>query len=472
VVSDYDAVVVGAGPNGLAAAVRLAQAGRRVLVIEGAETVGGGTRTSERTLPGFRHDICSAIHPLGAASPFFRSLPLGDHGLKWIPPSMAIAHPLDGGRAVIGQRSLEATGAELGVDDGAFRRLLGPIVEHADDVFGDVLRPLLRLPRHPLATASFGLRALRSAKGLISRFRAEEAKAYLGGHCAHNTTPLDVPASAAAGLALAASVHAFGWPIAAGGSQAIADALASVLIELGGKVEVGKWVMTLDDLPQAGIVMLDVGPRGLARLAGDRLDGRYTAGLRRWRYGPAVFKIDWALDGPIPWTDARVGAAGTVHVGGTFAEMAESEEAAWNGRHADKPFMIVAQQTVADPSRAPRGKHTAWGYCHVPNGSTVDMQDRMEAQLERFAPGFRDLVLARATMSPGQFEAHNPNNVGGEVLGGAATLRQLVARPRLRPSPYRTPLPGVYLCSASTPPGPGVHGMCGFWAAETALADA
>jgi phytoene dehydrogenase-like protein len=471
-VSDYDAVVVGAGPNGLAAAVRLAQAGRRVLVIEGAQTAGGGTRTSEVTLPGFRHDICSAIHPFGVASPFFRSLPLGDHGLRWVEPAVAVAHPLDGGRAVIGQRSLEATGAEFGVDAEAFRRLLNPIIERADDVFGDVMRPLLRLPRRPLATAAFGLRALRSAKGLTSRFRDEEAKAYLGGHCAHNTTPLDAAASAAAGLALAASVHAYGWPMAAGGSHAITDALASLLTDLGGKIEVGRWVATLAELPQAGIVMLDVVPRNFLRLAGDRLDGRYAARLRSWRYGPGAFKMDWALDGPIPWTDPRVRAAGTVHVGGTFAEMAESEDAAWNGRHVERPFMIVAQQTVADPSRAPEGKHTAWAYCHVPNGSTVDMQDRMEAQLERFAPGFRDLVLGRAIMTPAQLETHNPNNVGGEVIGGATTLRQLLARPRLRPSPYRTPLPGVYLCSASTPPGPGVHGMCGYWAAETALGDA
>ncbi|MDH3729515.1 MAG: NAD(P)/FAD-dependent oxidoreductase [Acidimicrobiia bacterium] len=469
--SEVDAIVVGAGPNGLAAAVRLGQEGRRVLVIEGADTVGGGTRTAELTLPGFRHDTCSAVHPFGVASPYFRSLPLEKHGLRWIEPGVAVAHPLDDGRAVIGQRSLEATAAELGADGRAFSRLLAPTIEHADAVFADVMRPLLRVPRHPLSTGRFGLRALRSAKGLVGRFKSDEAKAYFAGHSAHNTTPLDSPASAATGLALAVAVHAYGWPIAAGGSQAISDALAGLVAELGGSIETGRWVSSLSELPSAEIVMLDVAPRGLLQLAGDRLSDAYSSQLRSWKHGPAAFKVDWALDGPIPWTNPRVGSAGTVHVGGTFSEIAAAEEAAWNGDHAERPFMIVAQQSVADPSRAPEGKHTAWGYCHVPNGSTEDMVERMELQMERFAPGFRDLVLQRAVMTPAELETYNPNYVGGEIIGGASTLRQIVARPRLRPSPYRTPLAGVYLCSASTPPGAGVHGMCGFWAAETALSD-
>ncbi|MEE8330484.1 MAG: NAD(P)/FAD-dependent oxidoreductase [Acidimicrobiia bacterium] len=469
--SEVDAIVVGAGPNGLAAAVRLGQAGRRVLVIEGADTVGGGARTAELTLPGFRHDPCSAVHPFGVASPFFRSLPLEKHGLSWIEPEVPVAHPLDDGRAIIGQRSLEATVAELGTDGRALANLLGPTVEHADDVFGDVMRPLLRVPRHPLSTGRFGLRALRSAKGLVGRFKTEEAKAYFAGHSAHNTTPLDSVGSAAAGLALAAAVHAYGWPLAAGGSQAISDALAGLVAELGGSIETGRWVTSLSELPKAEVVMLDVTPRGLLQLAGDRLSDAYASRLRSWKHGPAAFKIDWALDGPIPWTNPRVAGAGTVHVGGTFSEIAASEAAAWNGGHVDSPFMIVSQQSVADPSRAPNGKHIGWAYCHVPNGSTEDMVERMELQMERFAPGFRDLVLARAVMAPGQLETYNPNYVGGEIIGGASTLRQIVARPRLRPSPYRTPLAGVYLCSASTPPGAGVHGMCGYWAAETALSD-
>jgi phytoene dehydrogenase-like protein len=467
--SEHDAVVVGSGPNGLAAAIRLAQTGRRVLVIEGSDAVGGGSRTAELTLPGFRHDVCSAIHPFGVASPFFRSLPLTDHGLRWLEPEIEVAHPLDGGRAVLGVRSLEETAAHLGVDGSSFEKLLAPMVGSADEVFGDVLRPLIGIPRHPAATARFGLRALRSAASLARRWQGAEARAYFAGHAAHNTTPLDAAGSAAAGLALAMSVHAYGWPVAAGGSQAITDALVSVLGSLGGVIETGRWVGSLDEL-SAPVVMLDLGPRGLLRLAGAALDGRYAARLRTWRYGPAAFKVDWALDGPVPWQESRVAAAGTVHVGGTFEEVAASEAAAWKGAHSDRPFMIVGQQSAVDPSRAPAGKHTLWGYCHVPNGSDIDMTERMESHIERFAPGFRDLILARRVTTPAESESQNPNHVGGEVIGGATTLRQLLARPRML-SPYRTPLPGVYLCSASTPPGPGVHGMCGYWAAEAAIAD-
>ena len=468
-VSDFDAVVVGSGPNGLAAAVRLAQADRKVLVVEGAETIGGGTRSAELTLPGFTHDVCSAIHPFGAASPYFRSLPLQEHGLEWVHPVVPVAHPLDGGRAVIGERSIDATAAGLGADGARFRSIIGPSVDAADDVFADVLRPLLRVPQHPLRTARFGWRALLSAERVAGSFRSEEARAYFAGHAAHNTTALDIAGSAAAGLALATSVHAYGWPVAAGGSQSIAEALASLLRSLGGKIETGRWVRSLADLPSTPIVMLDVGPRGLLELAGSKLDARYADKLKRWQHGPAAFKVDWALDGPVPWSNQRVGGAGTVHIGGTFDEIAVSEAASWSGEHADFPYMIIGQQSVVDASRAPAGKHTLWGYCHVPNGSTVDMTERMESQIERFAPGFRDRILAKAVTTPSDMEAHNPNYVGGEVIGGATTLRQIVARPRLV-APYRTPLPGVYLCSSSTPPGAGVHGMCGFWAAESALA--
>ena len=462
-----DAVVVGAGPNGLAAAITLAQAGRSVRVIEAHETIGGGTRTAELTLPGFRHDVCSAIHPALVASPFFRSLELD---LDLIEPPAAVAHPLDDGTAVLVRRSVDETAAHLGRDAAAYRRLLGPLVADWNTLEGELLGPIAHLPRHPLSLARFGMVGLRSARKLaVARFDDEPARALLAGAAAHSFLPLEQPASASFGLVLLALAHVSGWPFPRGGSQAIADALAARLCSLGGEIETGNHVSSLRELPSSKLVLCDVTPRQLLALAGDRLPQRYRRRLERWRYGPGVFKLDYALDGPIPWRAPNVGEAGTVHVGGSLAEIAHSERAAWEGRHTERPYVLLAQQSLFDAARAPSGKHTAWAYCHVPNGSTLDMRERVEAQIERFAPGFREHVLAAATRTTEQVEEENANMVGGDISGGANTLAQLIARPALRRVPYSTPLPGLYLCSASTPPGAGVHGMCGHLAAKAAL---
>jgi phytoene dehydrogenase-like protein len=462
-----DAVVVGAGPNGLAAAITLAQAGRSVRVIEAHETIGGGTRTAELTLPGFRHDVCSAIHPALAASPFFRSLELD---LDLIEPPAAVAHPLDDGTAVLVRRSVDETAAQLGRDGDAYRRLLGPLVGDWNKLEGELLGPIAHLPGHPLALARFGMVGLRSAKKLaVARFKEEPARALLAGAAAHSFLPLEQPASASFGLVLLALAHVSGWPFPRGGSQAIADALAARLCSLGGEIETGNHVSSLSELPNSKLVLCDVTPKQLLALAGDRLPQRYRRRLERWRYGPGVFKVDYALDGPIPWRAPNVVEAGTVHVGGSLEEIADSERAAWEGRHAERPYVLLAQQSLFDAARAPSGKHTAWAYCHVPNGSTVDMRERIESQIERFAPGFGEQVLASATRTAAEVEEENANMVGGDISGGANTLAQLIARPTLRRVPYSTPLPGLYLCSASTPPGAGVHGMCGHLAAKAAL---
>jgi phytoene dehydrogenase-like protein len=466
-----DAIVVGSGPNGLAAAVTLARAGLSVHVIEGADTPGGGCRTEELTRPGFRHDVCSAVHPLAGVSPFFAGAGLAARGVTLLTPEVAFAHPLDGGRAGAVRGSVSETAATLGRDQRAYQRLLAPLVRDAPLTLPALLAPLRSVPRHPAAVARFALAGLPPATWLARRFGEPETAALLAGAAAHTMLPLTAPLTSAFGLLFLMTGHAAGWPVVAGGSAAIIDALAAELTALGGRVETGRWVTSLDRLPPARAVLLDVTPRQLVALAGDRLPAGRRRALERFRYGPGACKVDWALSGPVPWSAPACREAGTLHVGGTFAEVARSEADVAAGRHPERPFCLVTQPGVVDPSRAPNGQHTLWGYCHVPPSSTVDMADRIEAQIERFAPGFRDLILARSVRTAAQLEQHNPNYVGGDIGGGAETVRQLIARPTLRWNPYRTALPGVYLCSASTPPGGGVHGMCGEWAARTALAD-
>ncbi len=465
----HDAIVVGSGPNGLTAAIVLAQAGRSVLVLEGAPTIGGGLRTEELTLPGFRHDPYSAVHPLALGSPFLRTLPLAEHGLEWIQPPAPLAHPLDDGTAVVLERSLAATAAALGADGRAWESLFAPFVSDADVLLENVLAPLWP-SRHPVVMARFGVPALRSASGLArSTFSGERARALFAGNAAHSLLSLEARGSAAFGLVLALVGHHVGWPVPRGGAQAVADALAGVLRSHGGEIETGRMVESLDELAGTETVMLDVTPRQLIALAGDRLPARYRRALERFRYGSGVFKLDYALSSPAPWRAPETARAATVHLGGTLDEIAAAEAEVARGGHPERPYVLVAQQSLFDPTRAPEGGHTLWAYTHVPNGSTVDVTARIEAQLERFAPGFLDCMLARNTLGPAALEARNPNLVGGDINGGSAELRQLFARPVARPVPYRTPLDGVFLCSASTPPGGGVHGMCGYHAAHAAL---
>jgi phytoene dehydrogenase-like protein len=465
----YDAVVVGAGPNGLAAAITLARAGCAVLVREAAPTAGGGCRSAELTLPGFVHDVCSAIHPLGVASPFFRTLPLAAHGLTWIEPPAAVAHPLDDGTAAVLERSFDATGATLGRDAAAWRALLAPLAADWQRLLAATLGPL-RWPRHPLTLARFGLAAWLPARRLAAwRFRDEPARALFAGLAAHAIQPLERSPTAAFGLILGLLGHAVGWPLPRGGAQRIADALAGYLRVLGGEIVTGAPVETLAELPPARVVLCDVSPRQLLRLAGDHLPAGYRRQLARYRYGPGVFKVDWALDGPIPWRAAACARAGTVHAGGTLAEIAAAEAAVWRGQHPERPFVLVTQSSCFDPTRAPAGRHTAWAYCHVPHGSTVDMTARIEAQIERFAPGFRDRILARHTLDPAALERYNANYVGGDINCGVQDWGQLFTRPVRSLTPYATPVRGLYLCSSATPPGGGVHGMAGYWAASLAL---
>jgi phytoene dehydrogenase-like protein len=466
-----DAIVVGSGPNGLAAAVTLARAGLAVHVIEGAATPGGGCRTEELTLPGFQHDVCSAVHPLAGVSPFFAGLDLAARGVELLTPKVAFAHPLDGGRAAAVCGSVAQTAADLGPDQRAYERLLEPLVRDAALTLPALLAPLRSVPRHPAAVARFGLAGLRPASSLARRFKGPEARALLAGAAAHTMLPLTAPLTSAFGLLFLMTGHAVGWPVIAGGSARLTDALVAELTALGGRVETGRGVATLDSLPPARTILLDVTPRQFVALAGERLPAGRRRALERFRYGPGACKVDWALSGPVPWQAAACREAGTVHVGGAFAEVARSEAEVAAGRHPEHPFCLVTQPGVVDPSRAPAGQYTLWGYCHVPPGSTVDMAGRIEAQIERFAPGFRDLILARSVRTAADLEQHNPSYVGGDIGGGAETVRQLIGRPTLRWNPYRTALPGVYLCSASTPPGGGVHGMCGDWAARTALAN-
>ena len=467
----YDAVIIGSGPNGLSAAITLAQAGARVLVVEAKATPGGGMRTQEVTLPGFRHDICAAIHPLGLASPFFRNLPLAHDGLAWITPPVSLAHPLDGGGAVAVTRSLDETAAGLGVDERAWRWLFGRLVEQWDAAIDDLLAPL-HFPRQPLLYALYGP-ALVAPAALLARtlFRGAPARALFAGMAGHSILPLESPATAAVGLLLTLLAQTVGWPVARGGSQTIADALVRHLQHLGGELVCGWEVRDLAELPPARAYLFDTAPKGLLRIAGDRLPAGYRRQLERFRYNPGIFKVDWALDGPIPWTAAACGRAATVHIGGTLEEIAAAEQAVWRGQHPPRPFVLLAQQSLFDPTRAPASKQVAWAYCHVPNGSTVDRTAAIEAQVERFAPGFRDRILARATRHAAAMEMYNPNYVGGDINGGVQDLFQHFTRPSLSLTPYRTPAKGIYLCSSSTPPGGGVHGMCGYYAAHTVLRD-
>jgi phytoene dehydrogenase-like protein len=466
----YDAVVIGSGPNGFAAGITLARAGKSALILEAKDTVGGGMRSAELTLPGFVHDVCSAIHPLGATSPFFRGLPLKEHGLEFIHPDAPLAHPLEDGRCAVLERSLDVTADALGEDGDAYRRLLGPLSINPEPLFDELLAPF-HIPRHPFRMAGFGLRAIRSCVGLANaNFKGDLAKALLAGNAAHSVLPLEKPLTAAVGLILMLSGHAFGWPVAKGGSGNIATALDSYFRSLGGEVRTNHPVNAMSDLPPARAYLFDVSPRNLARIAGDQLPSSFAKKLERYRHGPGAFKLDWALSQPIPWKNRACLRASTVHVGGTIDAIAESERACWTSTPSDRPFVLVGQQSLFDPTRAPHGKQTGWAYCHVPNGYGGDMTDAIESQIERFAPGFGDTILARNATSPGQFEAYNANYIGGDIIGGVQDAMQLFTRPTTRfLTPYTTPNPSIYICSASTPPGAGVHGMCGYHAARAAL---
>ena len=466
---EYDAVVVGAGPNGLTAAAVLARAGRSVLVVEAASTPGGGTRTAELTLPGFRHDVCSAIHPVGATSPAFAELGLTDHGLEWMHPEVAVAHPLDDGTAGEVHWSLDDTIAANGGGD-AWRRLFAPLVRSWPDLADSLLGPPVRGPRHPLTYLRFGVRTLPPVSTVAgSVLRTEREAALFAGIAAHANTSMRRPMSGAGGLVLVAAGHAGGWPAARGGSEAIADALVSVIERHGGRVECDRRIQSIDELPRARALLFDTTPWQLLDIAGDRLPRTRQWRYRRFRHGAASFKIDYALDGPVPWTAEAARRAGTVHLGGTADEVVAAEEDVFKGRVAERPYVLVAQQSLFDPTRAPAGKHTLWVYCHVPLRSTVDMTERIERQIDRFAPGWRDLVLARHVTTPASLETYNPSYVGGDIAGGATDRLQLIFRPIIAVDPYRSGAEHIYLCSQSTPPGGGVHGMCGYWAAQSVL---
>jgi phytoene dehydrogenase-like protein len=467
---EYDAVIVGAGPNGLAAAIRIAQHGFSTLVLEGNDTIGGGCRTEELTLPGFWHDVGSAVHPLAVASPFFSSLPLEKYGLTWVHPEVPLAHPVSPGEVAVLQRSLRKTAEALGKDARIYSRIFGPIVSCSESLLEEFLQPIIHIPRHPLTAVRFGTLALLSARYLVrSRFVQENARALFAGLAAHSFLSLSSAGSAAFGLMLGMLGHAVGWPIPRGGAQMISNALLQHLRTLGGKIETGVFITSLNQLPRTRVILFDVTPRQLIRIAREKLPIRYRRTLERFRYGPGIFKIDYALDGPLPWIHEACQRAGTIHVGGTFDEIAEAETEVVQGKCPDRPFLLLSQPTLFDPTRAPAGRHVVWVYCHVPNGSSFDMTERIERQIARFAPGFFERVLVRRATSAAELETINANLIGGAITGGANDLWQMVARPTLSAVPYRTPIKGIFLCSSSTPPGGGVHGMCGFHAANAAL---
>jgi phytoene dehydrogenase-like protein len=463
----YDAVVIGSGPNGLSAAITMAQHGKSVVVYEAQENIGGGARSAEVTLPGFTHDLCSSVYPLAIGSPFFRTLPLARYGLEWIQPPAAVAHPFDDGTAVIQECSIEATAAQLGSDEKSYRNLMAPLVAAWNGLDVDLLGPI-RPPRHPWNLARFGLLGIQPAQRLAaSRFQGERAKGLFAGLAAHSMLTLEHWGSAAFGLVLAITAHAVGWPIARGGAQKLSGALVAHLRSLGGDIIPNRPVRSLGELPASRVVLCDLTPRQVLEVAGELFSPRYRESLRRYRYGMGAFKIDWALSSPVPWTAVECKRAATIHLGATLEEISFSERSAWRGEHVERPFVLLAQPSLFDPSRAPEGKHTLWGYCHVPNASTFNMTEKIENQIERFAPGFKDLVIGRSMMPPNELEKHNANLIGGDINGGAGDLRQLFLRPTLKM--YATSVKGLYICSASTPPGGGVHGMCGYFAARRAL---
>lgn len=465
----YDAIVIGSGPNGFAAGITLAQAGLSVVIFEAKSTIGGGMRSAELTFPGFIHDICSAIHPLGIASPFFRRLPLNEHGLKWIHPPIPLAHPLEDGSAVLLKRSIDLTSQNLGNDGLAYKKLMRPFVENWENLASEILSPL-HLPIHPILLARFGIKGLRSAYSLaIQLFKEERAHALFAGLSAHSMMPLNWSLTAAFGLILGSLGHFVGWPIACGGSQKIANALASIFLSYGGEIIKDCEIKNLEMLPSARAILLDVTPRQLLKIVKNGFPCKYKRKLEKYRYGPGIFKIDWALNHPIPWKVAECALGGTVHVGGTLEEICYSEQEVWKGKHPERPFLLVAQPSLFDETRAPKGKHTAWGYCHVPHASTYDMTKQIELQIERFAPGFMDCIIGRSTRSAIEFEQYNPNYIGGDINGGLQDIYQFLKRPISWFHPYSTPIKGLYLCSSSTPPGGGVHGMCGYHAACLAL---
>lgn len=469
--TQYDAVIVGSGPNGLAAAVTMLKAGKKVIVLEAMDSIGGGMRTKELTTPGFFHDVCSAIHPLGIASPFFSKLPLKEHGLQWIFPPVSLAHPFDDGTAVLLKNSITSTARMLSNDNETYYRLMQDMSSRWHLIAEDILGPL-RFPSHPFALLGFGLMAIQSAKGFADRkFKNFKTKAVFAGLAAHSIVPLDRPVTAAFGLVLGTLIHVAGWPLPKGGSQSIAEALRSYITSLGGEIVTNTCVNSLSDLPKTKVTLLDLTPKQLLKIAGDKLPENYRKKLEAYRYGPGVFKVDFAVDQPVPFKAEGLKNAGVVHIGGTFEEIVESEDMVWSGKFPKYPLVLLAQQSLFDPSRAPEGKHTVWAYCHVPNGSAEDRTEVIENQIERFAPGFRKTIIAKHSMNARDFQAYDPNYIGGDINGGVQDLRQLFTRPVVSLSPYNIPVKGLYICSSSTPPGGGVHGMCGYHAARKALMD-